>query len=152
MRTTALLVTLLAIGSVAAFAVQNPFVIVFYEDGCPSCVEMEDLLLALAPDLTDREIARYEISEPESQELLTVLANAYDIEVTSVPIVFVGEIAITGMGRAQEFALRNALGDCKIEGCVSPISQLPSSRLRAELPRLFIILVLFAWLFLQQMN
>jgi len=152
MKKTALALTLFLLFSACALAQQDPYIIVFYEEGCPSCLELEDFLLALAPDLTDQEIARYEISAPGSQELLTALAAAYAIEVSSVPIVFVGEIAVTGMGRTQEFALRNALGDCEIEGCVSPISQLPSSKLRAEIPRLFILLVLFAWLFLQQMN
>ena len=127
----------------------DPIIIVFYEDGCPSCEEMEELLVGMTIGTPETAIARYEITEPESTELLTALATAYDIEVPStVPIVFVGEDVIIGMGRTQEFSLRNAVGDCLSLGCESPIARLPLSQLRADLPRLALFLVMFlalAW-------
>jgi len=66
-----------------------------------------------------------------------------------VPIVFVGDDVVVGMGRAQEFTLRNAIGDCLSVGCESPIARLPISQLRADLPRLALFLSVFlaiAWL------
>jgi len=127
----------------------EPIIIVFYEEGCPSCEEMEELLVGMTIGAPETAIARYKITEPESMELLVALAKAYDIEVPSmVPIVFVAEDVIIGMGRTQEFSLRNVVGDCLSFGCESPISRLPISQLRADLPRLALFLALFlslAW-------
>ena len=128
----------------------EPIIIVFYEEGCPSCEEMDELLEGMTIDAPETAIAEYEITEPESMELLTALAKAYDIEMpSSVPIVFVAEDVVIGMGRTQEFSLRNAIGDCLSLGCESPIARLPISQLRADLPRLALFLAVFlalAWL------
>jgi len=127
----------------------EPIIIVFYEGGCPSCDEMEELLVGMTIGEPESAIARYEITESESMELLIALAKAYDIEVPStVPIVFVEEDVIIGMGRTQEFSLRNVVGDCVSFGCESPIARLPSSQMRADLPRLALFLAVFfalAW-------
>ena len=130
-------------------APSDPIVIVFYEDGCPSCEEMDELLTGMMIETPEAAIVRYEITEPESFKLLADLATAYDIEIPSVvPIVFVADDVVIGMGRTQEFALRNAIGDCLSIGCESPIARLPISQLRADLPRLALFLVVFlaiAW-------
>jgi len=127
----------------------DTLIIVFYEEGCPSCAEMDELLAGMTIDAPETAMARYEITEPESIELLTALAKAYNIDVPStVPIVFVAEDVIIGMGRTQEFSLRNSIGDCLSLGCESPIARLPLSQLRADLPRLALFLALFlalAW-------
>lgn len=128
----------------------DPIIVVFYEEGCPGCVEMEELLVGMTVDAPETAIARYEIHEPESRDLLIALAQAYDIEVPStVPIVFAGEDIVIGMGRTQEFSLRSAIGDCLSRGCESPIARLPITQLRADLPRLALFLAIFltlAWL------
>jgi len=128
----------------------DPMIVVFYEEGCPSCVEMEELLVGMTTDAPETAIVRYEITEPESMDLLIALAKAYSIEVpATVPIVFAGEDVVTGMGRTQEFTLRNAIGDCLSLGCESPMARLPISQLRADLPRLALFLTIFlalAWL------
>jgi thiol-disulfide isomerase/thioredoxin len=122
----------------------DPIVIVFYEDGCPSCEEMDELLTGMMIETPETAIVRYEITEPESFKLLADLARAYDIEIPSiVPIVFVADDVVIGMGRTQEFALRNAIGDCLSIGCESPIARLPISQLRADLPRLALFLAVF---------
>ncbi|MFC2079014.1 hypothetical protein ACFLSZ_03440 [Candidatus Bipolaricaulota bacterium] len=127
----------------------DPIIIVFYEEGCPSCEQMEELLAGMTIDVQESAVARYEITEPESIGLLTALAKAYKIEVPStVPIVFVAEDVIVGMGRTQEFSLRNSVGDCLSLGCESPIARLPISQLRTDLPRLALFLAIFfalAW-------
>ena len=128
----------------------DPIIVVFYEEGCPDCVEMEELLVGMTFDAPETAIARYEIHEPESRDLLIALAQAYDVEVPStVPIVFAGEDIVIGMGRTQEFSLRSAIGDCLSSGCESPIARLPITQLRADLPRLALFLAIFltlAWL------
>jgi hypothetical protein len=77
---------------------------------------------------------------------LMELAVAYDIEASSVPVVFVGETVVLGAGRAQEFELRNAIGECTIQGCPSPLSKAPSLAIRESLLRLTLFAVLFALL------
>ncbi|MCK5828429.1 hypothetical protein KAH43_07900 [Candidatus Bipolaricaulota bacterium] len=128
----------------------DAIVIVFYEDGCPGCIEMDELLTGMLIEAPETAVVRYEITEPGSFELLASLAKAYDMDIPStVPIVFVADDVVIGMGRTQEFTLRNAIGDClTTETCESPIARLPISQLRADLPRLALFLAVFlaiAW-------
>jgi len=152
MKSTAIatLCLLLLSSASATSATPDPIIVVFYEEGCPGCVEMEELLIGMTVDAPETAIARYEITESESMDLLIAIAKAYDIEVPgTVPIVFVGDDVIIGMGRTQEFSLRKAIGDCLSLGCESPIAKLPISQLRADLPRLALFLTIFlalAWL------
>jgi thiol-disulfide isomerase/thioredoxin len=139
------------IASVSAFgSTADPIVIVFYEEGCSDCIEMDELLAGMMEEAPDTAIARYEINDPKSMKLLTALAMAYQKDVpANVPIVFVADDVVVGMGRAQEFSLRKGIGDCLSMGCESPISRLPISQLRADLPRLAMMLAVFlalAWL------
>lgn len=145
----AVLGVLFLMSSTAVAATSEPLIVVFYEEGCHSCEEMEELLAGMTVDAPAEAIVRYEVTAPGSMDLLVSLSNAYDIDVPEiVPIVFVAEDAIVGMGRAQEFTLRNAIGDCLSIGCESPIARLPISQLRTDLPRLALFLALFlalAW-------
>jgi thiol-disulfide isomerase/thioredoxin len=155
MKTAALaLLCLLLLSFVpSGFAATDPLVVVFYEEGCPSCLEMDELLVGMMIGAPKTDIVRYEISEPDSMMLLDSLCKTYGIDVpTIVPIVFVADDVVVGMGRTQEFTLRNAIGDCLSVGCESPIARLPISQLRADLPRLAVLLALFlaaAWFQLQ---
>lgn len=128
----------------------DPLIIVFYEEGCPSCEQMEEFLVGMLIGEPETAVARHRLTEPESMELLVALSNAYNIDLpTAPPIVFVGDDVIIGMGRAQEFTLRNAIGNCFSIGCESPIARLPISQLRVDLPRLTMFLAIFialAWL------
>ncbi len=149
--TTSLTATLVVflLSTAVMSAPSDPIVIVFYEDGCPSCEEMEELLVGMMVEASETAVVRYEITETDSLTLLGSLSKAYDIDVpTVVPIVFVGDDVVVGMGRTQEFTLRNALGDCLSVGCESPLARLPISQLRTDLPRLVLFLSVFlaiAW-------
>lgn len=98
-----------------------PMIVVFYEDGCPHCVRMEGLLDELLVGHKDIPVARYEINAPGSSALLWKLDAHYGIVTTQVPVIFVGDQVIVGAGRAQEFNLRAAVGDCVQRGCPSPL-------------------------------
>jgi len=139
----------LAIVAVPAFAAPQPepWVVVFYEEGCPDCAQMEELLEGLTVELPESLIVRYDVTDPDALDLLMELAQAYDVEVSSVPVVFVGEdVAVLGVGRAQEFELRNAIGTCTIQGCSSPLARAPSRVFRTSILRLTLFAVLFALL------
>ncbi len=98
-----------------------PMIVVFYEDGCPHCVTMEGLLDELLAGHEEVPVARYEINAPGSSALLWKLSAHYGIVATQVPVIFVGDQAIVGAGRAQEINLRTAVGDCIQLGCPSPL-------------------------------
>jgi glutaredoxin len=102
----------------------SPIAVVFYEEGCPSCAALDELLLALAPDLPESAIRRYEITAEGSFELLESLSAAYDVVVETIPAVFIGDQVVLGSDRAAEFALRAAVGECATVGCPSPFDRI----------------------------
>lgn len=124
----------------------EPWIVVFYDDGCPDCAQVEELLEGLTSELPASAVVRYDISDPEAFDLLRELAEAYDVKMPTVPAVFVGEEVVLGAGRAQEFELRNAIGSCTINGCPSPLSRAVSVAFNADLLRLTLLAVLFALL------
>jgi len=108
----------------AAAEMEDPVILIFFEEGCPNCRTVEELIAELALDLPDSAIRRHEISDPDSFELFTALGEAYEINVDTVPTVFVGDEVVVGAGQAAEFALRAAIGDCSIRGCPSPLDRI----------------------------
>ena len=124
----------------------EPWIVVFFEEGCPDCAQIEEVLEGLTSELSGSAIARYDVSDPEALDLLMELATAYEVEVSTVPVVFVGDEVVLGAGRAQEFELRNAIGECTIHGCPSPLARAPSLAFRSSLLRLTLFAVLFALL------
>jgi len=125
--------------------ITKPTIVVFYEEGCPDCQTMDDILTELVIGHEDLVIARYEINDPGALDLLSELAAHYELPATRVPIIFVGDEAIVGAGRAEEFRLRAAVDDCATLGCPSPLSYVSEG----EFPwRDFLILGAFGALFL----
>ena len=100
----------------------EPAIIVFYEEGCPGCFRMENLLVELLAEHPDLAIARHEITSPGALDLLEQLGAAYGISETNVPIIFVGKEAIVGAGHAEEIRLRAAIDECLSLGCPSPLA------------------------------
>jgi glutaredoxin len=143
-----LVFAVLILGSVLPLvaAEEKPWIVVFYEEGCPDCAQVEELLEGLTSELPASAIVRYDIAGPEALDLLMELAEAYEVETSSVPVVFVGDEVVLGAGRAQEFELRNAIGACTIRGCPSPLARAPSTTFRSSLLRLTVFAVLFALL------
>ncbi len=133
MATRGILLFIAVLGAVAAVpcagqeppSSASPVVVFFYQDGCPDCVQIGEVLDALAGDLPEGAVARYEIGTPTSRRLFQRLQKAYGIEVSSVPLVFVGDRVIAGASRAQELALSDALSDCVTTPCSFPLDRLP---------------------------
>ena len=101
--------------------VEDPVILVFYQIDCPNCELVDELLEGLITDLPASAVRRYEITESGSLELLSLLEKAYEVVAASVPAVFVGNEALIGIDRAQEFALRDAVSRCALQGCPSPL-------------------------------
>ena len=101
----------------------EPTIVVFYEEGCPDCIRMDELLEEALIEHPDLRVSRYEINAPGALNLLKRLGEAYGVSAPNVPIIFVGEEAIIGAGRAEEMHLRTAIEDCLALGCSSPLAQ-----------------------------
>ena len=122
-----------------------PLIVVFYEDGCHSCEQMEGLLDELLVGHEDIPVARYEINASGSTQLEWKLAAHYGIVATQVPVIFIGDQAIIGAGKAQEFNLSTAVGDCVQLGCPSPLEYVEGGQ---AVLRDFLIVGAFVGLFI----
>jgi len=136
LKRKALLALLLIVVAVAAPAVATTLV-VFHEIGCSHCAHADAFLESIHPQYPDLEILRYEITEPESLELLAGLLAAYDVERDSVPMMFIGDVAWIGgtffglydepysvSGRAADITLETAIQLAIEEDAGSPLDRI----------------------------
>ncbi|MCD6136129.1 hypothetical protein J7J63_05390, partial [Candidatus Bipolaricaulota bacterium] len=77
--------------SAASYGTQ---LVLFYEDGCPHCARIESFLERITPDYPRLEIVRHEIHDPDAHDLLDRLLSAYGAKLGSVPIIFIGDVAM----------------------------------------------------------
>jgi glutaredoxin len=105
----------------------QPTVVLFYEEECPSCTHMEEVLQEIVTEYPSLSIARYELSQPGSLDLLEKLSKAYAASTTTVPVIFVGDEVIAGAERPQEMQLRSEIERCLILNCPSPLSLIAKS-------------------------
>ena len=109
----------------------------FHEIGCSNCANAEAFLESIRPDHPGLEIVHYEISEPESLEILAGLLAAYDVKQDSVPMIFVGDVAWIGgtfyglydqpytvSGRAADMTLASAIQLAIEVDAVSPLDRI----------------------------
>jgi len=109
----------------AAPSVASPSVVFFYQNGCPDCERVSEVLDALGGDLPPGSVVRYEIGNATARRLFQKLQKAYGIQVSSVPVVFIGDRVFTGAGRAQELAISDAIERCVTSPCSSPLDRVP---------------------------
>ncbi len=112
-----------AVCQIAFPQTKDPMVVVFYQEDCPDCARMEAVLEELLAKYPALSISYYEVNEPGSSALLEQLSDAYRVLFVDYPLIFVGEDAITGAGRAKEIRLRTAIETCIASGCPSPLSR-----------------------------
>jgi cytochrome c biogenesis protein CcdA/glutaredoxin len=129
-----IVVAILSVCVVAAGATTT--LVFFHQIGCPHCAHTEAFLESILPQYPDLEIQRYEIDEPGSFDLLDKLLAAYDVEIGSVPMVFVGNVAwiggtfyglydepYTATGQAGDMTLETAIQVAIAEGAGSPLDR-----------------------------
>ena len=149
---------LLASGLIAlSFVAQATTLVLFHEHGCSHCARMEEYLSEIAPAYPELEIVRHEIHDAEGQALLARLLATYDIEIGSVPILFIGEVALVGAvyyglypepyaaaGRAEELALDEAIRLAIANDAPSPLDRAANDETMSLAERLTIPAVLLA--------
>lgn len=114
---------ILAASGIALPEIEAPMMVVFHQEDCPDCVRMEVVLEELLAAYPSVSISYYEIDQPGASDLLDQLSDAYRAFAVSLPIIFVGEEAIGGAGRAKELRLRRAVEDCARSECYSPLAR-----------------------------
>ncbi len=120
--------------------------VLFYEDGCPHCAQMEQFLQGIEATGAALTVKQYAISSPEAQDLLPRLLTTYGAEMGSVPILFVADVAvvrdtfyrpgqtpITLEGRAGEMELQTIIEQAIADNAPSPIDRLPNVATEAVL-------------------
>lgn len=102
---------------------------------CPDCYVMKAFLAELAKEYPELMVVEHEVTfEPANWRLMVTLARTYGLKEEKVPMVFVGDLAIVGVGRAVELRIREEVERCLAQGCPSPFSRLPATRARVLSP------------------
>jgi len=107
----------------------------FWSVTCPDCHVMKAFLKELAREYPDLKVVEHEVTfEPKNWRLMVSLARAYGLKKETVPIVFVGNLAVAGIGRAVELQIREEVERCLSQGCPSPIERLSGKKARVLSP------------------
>ncbi len=107
----------------------------FWSATCPDCHVMKAWLEELAKEYPELVIVDHEVTfDPDNWRLMVTLGRAYGLKEETVPTVIVGDLAITGIGRAVELRIREEVERCLAQGCPSPMERLPEKRARVLSP------------------
>ncbi len=120
--------------------------VLFYEDGCPHCARMEELLQEIQDAGGAFTVRQYAISSPEAQGILPRLLTAYGAEMGPVPLLFVADVAVVRdtfyrpgeapialAGRAAELEIRAVVERAIAENAPSPLARVPAVATEAVL-------------------
>ncbi|MBC7220406.1 thioredoxin family protein [Candidatus Bipolaricaulota bacterium] len=133
-----LLLGMLSFG-VAAVEVELHY---FWSATCPDCQVMKAYLAELQEAYPELRVVAHEVTlNPDNWRRMVTLAREYGLAKESVPTVFVGNLAVVGVGLAVELQIEEEVLRCRAEGCPSPLGRLPT-RLRRVLSPLEIVLIL----------
>lgn len=146
-RVVVLLLGAVAVGAAAA-EVELHY---FWSATCPDCMVMKAYLAELQERYPELRVVAHEVTfSPGNWRMMATLGQAYGLRKEVTPTVFVGNLAVAGVGLAAELQIEEEVLRCQAEGCPSPLERLPS-KLRRVLSPLEIVLLLavgavFAWL------
>ena len=137
MSRKALLALLFVVAALVVPAVASTQLVFFHEIGCSHCADADEFLASIQPQYPDLEILHYEINESESTTILSGLVAAYDVELSAVPMIFVGDVAwmsdtffglydepYTVSGRASNMTLESAIQLSIEAGGVPPLDRI----------------------------
>jgi len=97
----------------------------FYGQNCPYCLKMAQELTKIQERYPQLKINTFEIwHNPQNQRLMNALAETYKVRVGGVPVIFIGEKVIEGAGGGEIFQIREAIRQCSISFCPSPIEKI----------------------------
>lgn len=141
MRWCGLIVLVLGLASVGAAAAEVELHY-FWSATCPDCMVMKAYLAELQATYPELRIVAHEVTfSPDNWRLMVTLGQAYGLKKEVTPTVFVGNLAVVGVGLAAELQVEEEVLRCRTEGCPSPLERLPD-KLRRVLSPLEIVLIL----------
>lgn len=104
-----------------AAAAEHPILYLFWGTGCPHCTEEKAFLEQLHERYPELEMRWFEIwDHPEFRELADALSKNYDVKAASVPLTFLGEMAVVGFlsEAITGIQIEKQVVTCLQEGCV----------------------------------
>lgn len=114
----------------------------FWSATCPDCLVMKAYLAELQRAYPELRVVAHEVTfSPDNWRLMVTLGKAYGLTKEVTPTVFVGNLAVTGVGLAVELQIEEEVLRCRTQGCPSPLERLPA-KLRRVLSPLEIVLIL----------
>lgn len=132
-----ILLVLAVLLALAVPAFSQTTLVLFHEVGCSHCARTEAFLESIHPNYTDLEIVHYEIHDEATEPVLSGLLAAYDVELSAVPMLFIGDVAMmadtfygyneepyTPSGRAAEMTLEQAIQRAIEQGAGSPLDRI----------------------------
>jgi len=97
----------------------------FFGQGCPYCAKMAQALFEIQKQYSELKINPLEVwYNSQNQKLMMALAEVYKVKIEGVPVIFIGDKVIEGAGQAEIFQLKEAIRQCSITGCPSPIDRI----------------------------
>lgn len=134
----ALLMAVVALGAASA-EVELHY---FWSATCPDCLVMKAYLAQLEERYPELRVVAHEVTfSPDKWRLMVTLGQAYGLKKAVTPTVFVGSLAVVGVGLAVELQIEEEVVRCRSAGCPSPLARLPA-KLRRVLSPLEIVLIL----------
>ena len=104
----------------------------FKSDSCPYCKKMSEVIEAAKLDYPDLQVHEYDIvHDATGRDLLSDLAKAYKVNVSGVPMIFVGDSVIHGYKEEQ---LKAELKKCYQNGCISPTEKINNEIINTNKP------------------
>ena len=142
MRTMAVAGALVVLGAAAIAAPVELYY--FWAPTCPDCLVMKAFLTELGQEHPELKIVDHDVKASRAnQQRMVALAQAYGLLLDRTPTVVVGEVAVSGIGRAVELQIREEVERCLAEGCASPLDRL-SDGTRRETSGVELIVLLLA--------
>ncbi len=113
---------------VAGFAVELHY---FWARGCPDCNEMSAFLEELEETYPALEVHRHETRlDGDKWRLMVSLAEEYGVDGRFVPMVFVGDVGVSGAGGIAELQIQREVEACLEKECPSPLDRVERVRWR----------------------
>lgn len=114
----------------------------FWSATCPDCLVMKAYLAELEERVPELRVIAHEVTfNADNWRLLATLGQAYGLTKEVTPTVFVGNVAVAGIGLVAELRIEEEVLRCQAEGCPSPLARLPD-KMRRVLSPLEIVLIL----------
>ncbi|MFH1218493.1 MAG: glutaredoxin domain-containing protein [Candidatus Peregrinibacteria bacterium] len=107
--------------SVGVFASGNDLeLLFFYGGGCPHCAKAKVFLEEMKNKYPTLDVEEYEVYfNQENREYFDEVAQAFDTEITGVPVIFVDGKVFKGFSDVLAYTLEQEIKKCVEEGCES---------------------------------